>query len=258
MKTTERFSDRVANYVKYRPGYPPAMLERLFSEGILKKGNVVADVGSGTGLSAKVFLDAGCEVFGIEPNKEMREAGEEFLKNLPAFHSIDATAEQTSLKENSIDIVVAGQAFHWFDQEKTRSEFKRILKKDGTVLLIWNDRRTDSSDFLKAYEDLLKMFGTDYEKVNHRNVNLNEEVFDHFFGKNNWKTFSTENIQEFNFEGLKGRLFSSSYVPAEDHPDSKLMVDVLKKIFLRYQENGVVKVEYDTRVYYGGVSHVGC
>src|SRR5690348_10582947 len=117
MKTTERFSDRVANYVKYRPGYPQAMTERLFADGILKAGNSVADIGSGTGLSAEVFLKENCEVFGIEPNREMREAGEEFLKTYSSFHSIEATAEATTLKDNSVDLVVAGQAFHWFDQQ---------------------------------------------------------------------------------------------------------------------------------------------
>ncbi|MBI3510452.1 MAG: class I SAM-dependent methyltransferase [Bacteroidetes bacterium] len=253
MKTTERFSDRVANYVKYRPDYPFAVVEKLKEEKVLSENSVISDVGSGTGLSAKIFLENGNEVFGVEPNKEMREAGEKFLESFGKYHSIDGTAEETKLENNSIDVVIAGQAFHWFDREKTKKEFRRILKPGGWVVLAWNDRRTDSSEFLKAYEDLLKMFGTDYNKVNHRNVNLNENVFDDFFGKNKWKSFSVENFQDFNFEGAKGRLFSSSYVPPEDHPDSKLMTDVLKKIFLRYQENGFVRFEYDTRVYYSGV-----
>jgi SAM-dependent methyltransferase len=251
MKTTERFSDRVDNYVKYRPGYPGSVISHLSEIGILNGNSVIADIGSGTGLSAKMFLENGNVVFGIEPNKEMREAGEHFLEAYPNYHSIDATAEKTTLADHSVDVVVAGQAFHWFDRANAKKEFQRILKPGGYVVLIWNDRRTDSSDFLKSYDDLLKMFGTDYNKVNHRNVNLNEEVFDEFFGKGKWKTFSIDNFQEFNFEGLKGRLFSSSYVPAEDHPDSAFMVSVLKKIFARYQENGMVKIEYDTRVYYG-------
>ena len=249
MKTTERFSDRVENYVKYRPGYPQAVVEHLRALEILKTNSVVADIGSGTGISAKLFLENSCKVFGVEPNKEMREAGELFLKDEKKFHSIDASAENTTLADHSIDFIVAGQAFHWFDAEKSKAEFKRILKPEGTVVLIWNDRRTDSTDFLKAYEDLLKMFGTDYMKVNHKNID--EKILDSFFGINKWKTFSVENFQDFTFEGLKGRLFSSSYVPAEDHPDSAFMVSVLKKIFTRYEEKGSVRFEYDTRVFYG-------
>ncbi|HET6992346.1 MAG TPA: class I SAM-dependent methyltransferase [Bacteroidia bacterium] len=252
MKTTERFSDRVENYVKYRPAYPVGVLEHLRDAKVLAQNSVVADIGSGTGISSKLFLDNGNEVFGVEPNKEMREAAEEYLKNEKSFHSVDGTAEETNLKNNSIDIVLAGQAFHWFDAEKAKREFKRILRPDGNVVLMWNDRRTDSTDFLRAYEDLLKMFGTDYGKVNHKNID--EKNFDAFWGTGNWKSFSVENYQDFTFEGLKGRLFSSSYVPAENHPDSAFMVSVLKKIFTRYQENGTVRFEYDTIVYYGKLS----
>lgn len=252
MKTTERFSDRVANYVKYRPGYPAEVTEQLRALGLLRAGAVIADIGSGTGISSQLFLDADCEVFGIEPNREMREAGEKMLAAHSRFHSIDASAEATTLPDASVDLVVAGQAFHWFDAEKAKAEFKRILKPGGSVALIWNDRRTDSTDFLKAYEDLLKMFGTDYTKVNHKNVD--ENIFNAFWGEGNWNMFSVENFQDFTFEGLKGRLFSSSYVPPEDHPDSPFMISVLKKIFLRYQEpmtGGKVRFEYDTKVYYG-------
>ncbi len=249
MKTTERFSDRVENYVKYRPDYPKAVLNILQDAGVLKANSRIADIGSGTGISSQLFLQNGCEVFGVEPNREMREAAEVFLKSKKKFHSVNASAENTTLENNSIDIVLAGQAFHWFDVEKSKTEFKRILTKDGNVVLMWNDRRTDSTDFLKAYEDLLKMFGTDYLKVNHKNID--EKIFDSFWGKGKWKSFTVENFQDFDFDGLKGRLFSSSYVPPEDHPDSPFMVSVLKKIFARYQENGTVRFEYDTRVFYG-------
>jgi SAM-dependent methyltransferase len=249
VNTTERFSDRVANYVKYRPGYPAEVPERLRDAGVLTKDAVIADIGSGTGISALAYLENGHEVFGVEPNDEMRKAAEEYLSAHKRFHSVKGTAEQTTLKDQSVDVILAGQAFHWFDVEKAKAEFKRILKPGGNVVLMWNDRRTDSTDFLRSYEDLLKLFGTDYEKVNHKNID--EKVFDAFWGKGNWNSFTIDNFQDFTFEGLKGRLFSSSYVPAEDHPDSAFMVNVLKKIFTRYQENGLVRFEYDTRVFFG-------
>ncbi|CAN5156931.1 class I SAM-dependent methyltransferase [soil metagenome] len=249
MNTTERFSNRVENYVKYRPGYPAELFDNLRDAGIWNENYIIADIGSGTGISAKIFLEKGNEVFGIEPNKEMRLAGENFLSDQKKFHSIDGTAENTTLENNSVDLIIAGQAFHWFDVEKSKKEFHRILKPGGYVVLIWNDRRTDSTDFLCSYEDLLKMFGTDYLKVNHKHTD--DKIFDSFFGKGKWKTFSIFNFQDFDFAGLKGRLFSSSYVPAEDHADSNFMVNVLKKIFTRYQENGLVRFEYDTKVFYG-------
>jgi SAM-dependent methyltransferase len=249
MKTTERFSDRVKNYVKYRPAYPASVVERLRELNVLKNNSIVADIGSGTGISSQMFLQNGYEVFGVEPNKEMREAAEVFLKDENKFHSVDASAENITLENNSVDMVLAGQAFHWFDMKKSRTEFKRILKPEGNVVLMWNDRRTDSTDFLKAYEDVLQMFGTDYKKVNHKNID--EKIFNKFWGDDKWNSFTVENFQDFDFEGLKGRLFSSSYVPAEDHPDSAFLISVLKKVFTRYQENGTVKFEYDTRVFYG-------
>jgi SAM-dependent methyltransferase len=249
VKTTERFSDRVENYVKYRPGYPEEVLDRLREAGALTPDAVIADVGSGTGISSWLYLENGFEVFGVEPNDEMRKAAENYLSAYKRFHSVKGTAEQTTLKDHSVDMILAGQAFHWFDAEKTKAEFKRILKPGGKVVLVWNDRRTDSTDFLRAYEDLLKMFGTDYAKVNHKNID--EKVFDAFWGEGKWNSFAVDNFQDFTFEGLKGRLFSSSYVPPEDHADSPFMVSVLKKIFARYQENGTVRFEYDTRVFYG-------
>lgn len=251
MKATERFSDRVENYVKYRPGYPVEVLNRLRDAGVLKENSVIADIGSGTGISSWLFLENGFEVFGVEPNDEMRKAAEEYLSAYKRFHSVNGTAEATTLKDHSVNLILAGQAFHWFDAERSKQEFKRILQPGGYVVLMWNDRRTDSTDFLRSYEDLLQLFGTDYKKVNHKNID--ENVFDSFFGKGKWNSFSVENFQDFTFEGLKGRLFSSSYVPAEDHPDSGFMINVLKKIFTRYQENGLVRFEYDTRVFYGQI-----
>jgi SAM-dependent methyltransferase len=252
VKTTERFSDRVENYVKYRPGYPAEVLNRLRDAGVLTQDAVIADIGSGTGISSWLYLENGFEVFGVEPNAEMRKAAEAYLSAYKKFHSVNGTAEHTTLEDRSVNFILAGQAFHWFDAEKAKTEFKRILQPGGKVVLVWNDRRTDSTDFLKAYEDLLQFFGTDYKKVNHKNID--EKVFDSFWGEGKWNSFTVENFQDFTFEALKGRLFSSSYVPAEDHPDSAFMVNVLKKAFTRYQENGLVRFEYDTRVYYGELS----
>ena len=221
MDTLNRFSNRVENYIKFRPDYPDDVIAFLKQQGILNQKSVIADIGSGTGISTELFLKQGNIVYGVEPNKEMREAAERLLKGYPTFKSIDATAEKTILENNSIDVIIAGQAFHWFDKQKSKEEFKRILKPDGTIVLMWNDRRTDSTQFLQAYEDFIKMFATDYLQVNHKNID--EKIFNDFF-EGSYKMESFLNYQHFDFEGLKGRILSSSYMPGEGHKDFDFMM----------------------------------
>ncbi|MES2764238.1 MAG: class I SAM-dependent methyltransferase [Bacteroidota bacterium] len=245
--STTRFSDRVENYIKYRPGYPPEVLSFFKDILKLKPESIIADIGSGTGISAEIFLKSGNRVVGIEPNREMREAAENLLKEYPLFKSIDATAENTMLPENSVDFVIAAQAFHWFDVEKSRAEFKRILKENGWCVFLWNDRRVDSTPFLKEYDELLKTDGIDYTEVNHQNIT--EEVFKRFF--KNYEMQSFKNEQIFDFAALKGRLLSSSYAPAPGHPNHAPMMEKLLKIFEKYAESGKVRFEYDTKIYYG-------
>lgn len=243
----QRFSNRVENYVRYRPGYPAEIIALLRGECGLTKDSVIADIGSGTGKLAEIFLNAGCQVFGVEPNKEMREAGERM--NHPDFTSINASAEETTLPARSVDFVTAGQAFHWFDRDRCRHEFQRILKPDGWLVIIWNDRRDDTTAFLVAYELLLEKFGTDYAQAHHRRADK-PEVIRAFFGiEPRFKNF--HNIQHFDFEGLKGRLLSSSYAPVSGQPKYEEMLVELKRIFDRHQQNGMVAFEYDTHVYYG-------
>lgn len=249
MNTLNRFTSRVDNYIKYRPDYPGEVITFLKQEGILTSESVIADIGSGTGISAELFLKEGNVVYGVEPNKEMRHAAQRILVEYKNFCSVDGTAEITMLPTDDIDLIIAGQAFHWFDKEKSKAEFKRILKLNGIVVLMWNDRRTDSTPFLRAYEDFIKLFATDYNEVNHKNID--EKVFSDFFGEPNYALESFDNYQYFDYEGLKGRVLSSSYMPEEGHKDFNFMMSVLKKIFNRFQENGKVTLEYDTKLYYG-------
>ena len=205
LNPTKRFSSRVDNYVRYRPGYPAQIIDLLRSECGLTTDSIVADIGSGTGKLSEIFLKAGCQVFGVEPNKEMREAGERL--DAPNFNSIDGTAEATTLPSHSVNFVTAGQAFHWFEPAKCRPEFVRILKPGGWLAIIWNDRRNDTTPFLADYERLLAEFGTDYAEACHRRTDK-PEVIRAFFGKEpRFKSFN--NNQQFDFDGIKGRLLSS-------------------------------------------------
>ena len=160
---TQRFSDRVENYVRYRPSYPKEVLSILQEETEFTSASVIADVDSGTGISTKLFLENGNTVYGVEPNQKMRQAAEAFLQAYPHFRSIAGTAEATTLPDQLVDYVVAAQAFHWFNIPATRQEFARVLKPDGWVVLLWNSRRLNSTPFLQAYEALLQQYGTDYQ-----------------------------------------------------------------------------------------------
>jgi len=249
MKTEERFSNRVEDYIKYRPHYPDAVYTYLYENNFLTPQSVIADVGCGTGISSELLLKHGHKVLGIEPNKNMLDAAAIYLNKYDGFIPKTGNAENTGLPDASIDLVICAQAFHWFDREKAKIEFKRILKPGGKVLLIWNDRRTNSTDFLKVYEDFLQMFGIDYKNVDHKNVQ-NKKTFENFYG-GEFTEMSFENSQALDLNGLKGRVLSSSYMPNESHPDFEFMVYCLKKIFQRYQVNEKVNIDYDTKLYIG-------
>lgn len=245
---TRRFSTRVDNYVRFRPGYPKEILALLKSECGLMNRSVIADIGSGTGKLTELFLEPGNPVFGVEPNREMREAGERLLKGFARFTSVHATAEETTLPNAAVDFVVAGQAFHWFDRARCRQEFARILKPGGWVVLIWNDRKTGTTPFLRDYEKLLQTYATDYSKVDHKNID--DAVVREFFGYAPMKA-KIPSAQHFDFEGLKGRLLSSSYAPDHGQPGHTEMLRDLESIFNAGKKSGLVEFAYDTVVYYG-------
>lgn len=248
---TLRFSERARYYNRYRPGYPSGVMELMKEKCGLKPSWVVADIGSGTGILTEMLLKNGNAVFAVEPNIEMRKIAEELLKGYPNFKSVDGTAESTTLGDDSVHMITVGHAFHWFKVKESRAEFSRIIKRGGWVVLIWNNRRTDSTPFLRAYEDLLLRFGTDYREVNP--TNFDDRVLTYFFGKGGFRVEVFNNTQVFDLEGLKGRLLSSSYVPMEGHPNYEEMIKELERIFHLHQSDGRVVFEYDTRVYYGGI-----
>jgi ubiquinone/menaquinone biosynthesis C-methylase UbiE len=245
----QRFSNRVADYVRYRPGYPVAALDALRKECALRPGHVIADIGSGTGFLSELFLKNGNRVYGVEPNAEMRQAGEEYLASYDGFSSIEGSAESTTLGDSGVNFVAIGQAFHWFEQNASRREFARILKPDGWVVVLWNERLTDTTPFLREYEELLRKFGTDYSRVNE--TYPREEQMRSFFQDQPYRQQKTPNFQVFDFEGLAGRVRSSSYMPAKDHPNFAPMMAELERIFRAHQQDGAVRMEYLTRLYFG-------
>ncbi|HET6670378.1 MAG TPA: class I SAM-dependent methyltransferase [Pyrinomonadaceae bacterium] len=247
----ERFTSRVETYAKYRPGYPADVLELLRSECGLNPAAVVADVGSGTGILSELLLRNGNAVIGVEPNEAMRATAESLLRGYSRFQSVNGSAEATTLPEASVNLITAGQAFHWFDAAAARSEFLRILKAGGFVALIWNDRRLDSTAFLRNYEALLREYGTDYAKV--QEFDPRNQVAG-FFAPHEFNYKEYPNRQEFDFEGFKGRVLSTSYTPEPGTSNFEPMLKALHELFDSHQENGVVAFDYDTRVFYGQLS----
>jgi len=245
---TARFSDRVENYVRYRPGYPSEVLGLLRVECGLKPDHIIADIASGTGIFTKLPLDNGNAVFAVEPNPEMREAGRSLLANYDKLNSVAGTAEETTLPAASVDFVTAAQAAHWFDRGRTRREFARILRPGGWCVLIWNERRTATTPFLRDYEELLLTFGTDYKEVRHERTTA---VIHEFFAPSPYRERIFDLRQQFDYAGAAGRLLSSSYAPLENDPQHAPMMRELQRMVHAHAQQGFVEFEYNTRVYYG-------
>ena len=246
---TGRFSDRVENYIRYRPTYPKELISELKKEQLISEASVIADIGSGTGIFTKLLLKAGCTVYAVEPNDEMREAAEKILGWYPNFISINGQAEATTLGRRSVDMIAAAQAFHWFDAEETKREFKRILKPTGSLVLVYNSRQIERTPFMKGYDQLLKKYCPEYEGIAQQYINFQQAK--DFFGTKEVTHFVCNNFQIFNFEGLKGRLLSSSYTPKEDQVGYQLLLDGLEALFEKHQENNQVQFTYETEMFYG-------
>jgi ubiquinone/menaquinone biosynthesis C-methylase UbiE len=245
---TRRFSSRVENYVRYRPEYPSDVIELLKAECGLTSATVIADVASGTGIFTRMLLENGNRVFGVEPNPEMSKAGEKFLEAYPNFVSVAGTAEATTLADHAVDLITAAQAAHWFDREKARREFIRICQPGGWTVLLWNERRTESTPFLREYEQLLLRYGTHYESVRHERTTQEIETF---FAPSPFQVRRFDYQQTFDYSALEGRLLSSSYTPQAEDAAYLPMLRDLRRIFHEYQVDRRVAFEYDTQVFYG-------
>lgn len=247
-----RYDDRAGYYARFRPGYPAALRDALLASGHLKPSDVVADVGSGTGLLAEMFLAAGCRVYGVEPGPGMRAAAAARLGGAERFVPVDGCAEATTLPDGSVDLAAAGQAFHWFDPAAARVEFLRILKRPARVLLVWNVRRPDASAFMAGYETLLLAHATDRSGISGHDPD--ESALRRFFGGPLPPPLSFPHHQVLDAEGLRGRLLSSSFLPTASDPGGPAMLDALDRLFGEHRKDGVVRFEYETRAWAGTIA----
>jgi SAM-dependent methyltransferase len=248
MDPKERFSNRVDDYVTYRPSYPAALIEKLTALAQLGPGRVVADVGSGTGILTGLLLATGARVIGVEPNTAMRSAAERALAAVASFESRDGSAEATGLPEASVDLVTAAQAFHWFDPVAARAEFARILRPGGNVALVWNQRR--DTPLNREYEAMLERYAPDYGNVRERD-RAAEPKIRVFFSPAPVDLATFDNRQRLDEAGLRGRLTSSSYAPAPPSPLYEPMMRELASIFRTHARDGAVVIEYETILWYG-------
>lgn len=255
MKSIERFTDRVADYVKYRPHYPQAVFDMLRDELGFRPGTTVADIGSGTGISTKPLLELGCTVYAVEPNAAMRRAAEQWFGDQLRLMSVTGTAEETTLAEQSVDAILAAQAFHWFDAARARREFARILKPAGSVVLMWNDR-LQTGPFYGAFERLIREYATDYDQVRVRGKAAVESNLSSFLLAG-YQVRKFENHQTLDFARLKGLLLSASYTPPEGHPDRARMIADLNEIYERFAADGSIRMLCETSVYFGKLAAVG-
>lgn len=249
LNSTERFSNRVEDYVRYRPDYPAALIGWLQQAHGLTPTAIIADLGAGTGISSKMFLDAGNTVIAVDPNTRMREAAVAWLGGNPRFRAVDGSAEQTTLADASTDLISAAQAFHWFDQNAIKPEWHRILRPEGRMLVYWNSRRLHGTPFLEGYEQLLNNYGTDYSSVSERYGD--DAHMQRWFGNGLRGIARFPHSQRLDLAGLRGRLLSSSYAPAIGHPKHEPMLLALQKLFERTAVDGYINFDYDTRAFIG-------
>lgn len=246
---TECFSDRVADYVRHRPGYPRALADWLRESLGVQPGRRVADIGAGTGIATRTWLEAGHEVVAVEPNDAMRQAGIAAMAGEPRVRWVAGTAEATGLDGASVDIVSAAQAFHWFDPARTRAEWARILRPGGLAVVLWNSREPARSPLVAGYEALLHEHGRDYGQVAERHPD--DAAMERWFGDGLRAAARFPHCQRFDFEGLRGRLLSSSSAPRPGEPGHDAMVSDLHALFLRHAVEGMVDFDYATRVFAG-------
>jgi SAM-dependent methyltransferase len=250
MDNTQRFTTRVGDYVKYRPGYPGEIVQILAREHQLEKSSAIVDIGSGTGMFTRLFLEHGNPVFGVEPNAAMRAAGEEYLSTFAGFVSVNGTAEATTLPNACADFITAGQAFHWFDPPRTKAEFRRIGKPAARVVLVWNTWYESESPFMLAYREVVHRNSTESLEGRH-SLDRQVQAVLQFFAPSRVARYALSSGQSFDFEALVGRVRSASYAPNPGDPRYDRLVEELRRIFDRHQRNGEVAFELKTHVFVG-------
>jgi SAM-dependent methyltransferase len=252
MDTTVKFSGKAEGYAKFRPSYAAEFIDYLADSCSLTNASTVADVGSGTGILTKQLLDRGFRVLAVEPNADMRNTAESQLDSYTKFISVSGTAEATTLEAGSVDLIVAAQAFHWFDQSRFQAECRRALKPQGRVCLVWNSR-DENSPIVREIEDINGRYCPAYVGIA-GGIENEKGVFERFFAGGMYEFRAFRNDAVYDLQGFIGRNLSGSYAPQEDDGNYKPYVEALADLFAKYCNGATITVPSWTRSYVGYVS----
>jgi ubiquinone/menaquinone biosynthesis C-methylase UbiE len=245
---TQRFTGRAESYSKYRPSYPIQILDIFEKEAKFDSTKVVADIGSGTGILSRLFLENGNKVFGVEPNDDMRRLAELNLEEFQKFESIKGTAENTGLEDESVDLIAVAQALHWFDPEKSWREFRRIAKHGCYLCVLYNDRKKDDpSGITHEYEEIIQKYARNKPKLER----IEDDILSQFFKEWSFKKFSLPNKQILEFEGFLGRVSSASYMPRPSDLEFSAVERELKDVFDKHHKDSKITLSYDTNIFLG-------
>lgn len=245
---TERFTGRADHYARYRPLYPAALLQTLTAEAVLHPRDQVADVGAGTGILSELLLRNGNAVVAVEPNASMRAGLVPLQQAWPSLRVTGGAAEATQLPPASVDVVVAGQAFHWFDPVRAQREFARILRPGGRIALVWNVRDKTSTPFLRGYEAMLDQYAPEFARLKAGPIDL--PVLEAFFAPGGFEARSFPHDTSYDLAGLEGLLRSTSYAPQPGHPAHEPMLAALGRLFAASAREGMVTMKYQTRLFF--------
>ncbi|MBN1881372.1 MAG: class I SAM-dependent methyltransferase [Deltaproteobacteria bacterium] len=246
-----RFDERSEEYDRFRPSYPVEMMNFLRVEVGLDASHVVVDVGAGTGKLTEILLQNENRAYAVEPNDRMRVIAERNLSRYKKYISVKGTAEEMNVPDHAADFVFAAQAFHWFDVRRARQEFRRILRGGGMVVLIWNVRNTHGSDFLTAYNEILRTYSSGYAA--HERDKIDDEKIGSLYGSRKYKTAYFPYSQTLSEDGLVERILSNTYAPSPDDDNYEEMLDAVRALFGELNKDGKVYIEYTTNVVYGAL-----
>lgn len=245
-----KFDQKGGIYSKARPSYPDKLFSYLTGNGYVGKATVIADIGSGTGKFTQQIGRYSEKVFAVEPNDDMRLIAEKNFADCSNIVSVNGSAENTTLSDSSVDFITVAQAFHWFDRKTFKAECRRILRKNGKVLLVWNDRDTDSNLIWENYE-INRKFCPNF-KGSSNGIDFGKDSFADFFD-GDFEVVNFRNDLIYDKDAFISRCLSSSYAPKQGDETYNMYVNELRELFEKYSKNSVVPYPYITRCYIGNV-----
>jgi len=245
-----KFSSKAEIYAKYRWDYDPKAIASLCQIAGINHNSVVADIGSGTGMLTAHFVNNVSKIYAIEPNAEMRAIALKNLAQYPAFVSIDALADSTTLPDNSVDLIVVGRAIHWFNAETTKPEFLRILKPNGWLATC---RVThEDLELLEALK-ILRKTESGWNVAQDKSKILENNDLESYYFNNNYQTIKQHSVIQEDWQQFLGRMLSHSPAPNSNNPLFPKFEAAAKKIFQSYSKAGILEIKIATEIKLGKI-----